>query len=161
MRDDEDDYALLSSWLSDPRVLEFYEGRDAQQSIDDIRRSYSRRVMALENNTPCLIELDGTPIGYIQFYPSENGAWRIDQFIGVPEQWNRGIGTRVVRLMLEYLFQSLGAAQCISSILTRVTSAPSVVTKRRGSARSASCSSHELHEGELRDCWLLEAFPPG
>ena len=97
MRDDETDYKLMSTWLTNPRVLEFYEGRDSPQSIEDIRLNYSPRVMALENNTPCFIELDSVPIGYIQFYPAEeaaSGAWGLDQFIGIPDQWNRGIGTR-------------------------------------------------------------------
>ena len=83
MRDEESDYAVLSGWLSDPRVLEFYEGRDSPQTLDDVRTGYSPRVMALEENTPCFLELDGVPIGYVQFYPAgEPGVWGIDQFIG-------------------------------------------------------------------------------
>jgi aminoglycoside 6'-N-acetyltransferase len=161
MRDDEGDYALLSGWLSDSRVLEFYEGRDRPQSIDDIRRDYSPCVMALENNTPCIMELDGVPIGYLQFYPAEEegGVWGIDQFIGIPEEWNRGIGTRVVRLMLEYLFGIAGASRCIVNPHANNLRAIRCYEKA-GFRKVRLMPAHELHEGELRDCWLMEARAP-
>ena len=158
MHDSEEDYTQLSRWLSDPRVLEFYEGRDSPQSIDDIRRNYSPRVMALENNTPCFIELDHVPIGYMQFYPTEEkGVWGIDQFIGVPEQWNKGLGARAVRLILRHLFTSLGAIKCV--IDPHATNHRAIrCYEKAGFTKVRLLKEHELHEGELRDCWLMEVL---
>jgi aminoglycoside 6'-N-acetyltransferase len=69
MRDDETDYATMARWLTDPRVLEFYEGRDNPFPIERIRAEYSPRIMAEDEVTPCLFVLDEAPIGYAQFYP--------------------------------------------------------------------------------------------
>jgi aminoglycoside 6'-N-acetyltransferase len=161
MRDDDADYAQMSAWLTDPRVLEFYEGRDSPQSIEDIRLNYSPRVMALENNTPCFIELDSVPIGYIQFYPAEEdaaGVWGLDQFIGIPDQWNRGIGTRAVRLMLDYLFQTVQATKCVLD--PHATNHRAIrCYEKAGFRKVRLLRQHERHEGELRDAWLMEATP--
>ena len=70
--------------------------------------------MADQNHTPCIIESQGDPIGYLPFYPrEEEGVWGIDQFIGIPEQWSRGLGTRIVRLILNYLFDVKQATKCV------------------------------------------------
>ena len=158
MRDDEDDYAQMSAWLSDPRVLEFYEGRDSPYSIEDVREQYSPRLMAAEGVTPCFIEYDKAAIGYVQFYPMEEiNVWGLDQFIGVPELWNRGLGTRVVRLMVDYLFSTRGAVKCVLD--------PQAVNERAircyekaGFRKVRLLPASELHEGEYRDCWLMEAL---
>lgn len=54
-----EDKGLLLKWLSDPVVLEYYEGRD--------------------------------------------------QFIGEPEYWNRGIGTQIIKMTVQYLTDKLSA----------------------------------------------------
>ena len=159
MRDDEFDYALMNAWLSDPRVLEFYEGRDSPLSIADVRHKYSPRILGQENNTPCIIEHASAPIGYLQFYPTDDpNVWGLDQFIGVPEKWNGGLGTRTIRLILEYLFQNKRATKCILD--PQVTNHRAIrCYEKAGFRKVRILTRHELHEGQLRDCWLMEAFP--
>ena len=160
MRDDETDYALMSAWLSDPRVLEFFDGRDNPLSIRDARQKYSPRIMGEENTTPCIIENDGDAIGYVQFYPKDvQDVWGLDQFIGIPDKWSQGLGTRIVRLMLDYLFTNKHASRCVLD--------PQVLNLRAircyekaGFQKARLLRRHELHEGELRDCWLMEAIRP-
>jgi aminoglycoside 6'-N-acetyltransferase len=41
MRDASADYATMSKWLTDVRVLKFYEGRDRPFSIDQVKEKYS------------------------------------------------------------------------------------------------------------------------
>jgi RimJ/RimL family protein N-acetyltransferase len=43
-----------------------------------------------------IVEIDGTPAGYIQRYPVEHGDVAIDYIIGEPELIGRGIGTRMI-----------------------------------------------------------------
>jgi len=56
MRDDYGDYEFMAKWLTDPRVLEFYEGRDQ------------------DNVAPCLLVFEDTPIGNLQFYQTSSSA---------------------------------------------------------------------------------------
>src|SRR3954468_14416659 len=99
MRDDEEDYRTLARWLTDERVLEFYEGRDQPYDEDRVSNEYSPRVMAAEGVTLCFFVLDGQPVGYAQFYPIKDaerkeleldadydltGVFGTDQFIGIP-----------------------------------------------------------------------------
>ena len=170
MRDDDADYQVMARWLTDPRVLEFYEGRDNPFTIDRIREEYSPRVLALEQVTPCLLVLEDSPIGYVQFYPVAKGSrseygllpeakvdnvYATDQFIGAERLWNRGLGSRAVALLLQYLFHVEGAAKVILD--------PHVCNLRAircyekcGFRRVKVLPAHELHEGEYRDAWLME-----
>jgi Acetyltransferase (GNAT) domain len=58
----------MSKWLSDPRVLEFYEGRDHPLAFEQFQSEYAPRIRGEEDVTPCLIILQSVPIGYMQFY---------------------------------------------------------------------------------------------
>lgn len=108
------DVPLLVQWLSDPRVLEFYDGRD---------RSHNTRMVGehfYANNEPtierCLVLWCGQPVGYIQAYPlppderelfgfpADEHIYATDQFIGVPALWGNGIGTHLLRATIRHLF---------------------------------------------------------
>lgn len=165
-----DDAPLLAKWLSDPRVLEYYEGRDRPFDEAAVRAKFiARNESAI---TQCVVLYQGAPIGYVQFYPLEDAdlaeyayppgirAFGMDQFIGEPGQWGRGIGTRLVAGVAQHLISTYGAQ--------RVTLDP-----HRDNPRAIRCyekagfrivrllRQHELHEDAWRDCWLMErAAPP-
>jgi len=44
MRDEPGDYQVMSKWLSDPRVLEFHEGRDHPLALEQIESEYAPRI---------------------------------------------------------------------------------------------------------------------
>ena len=72
----------------------------------------------------CLVELEGNPVGYIQIYqldaalcreyhyPYREGelAFGIDQFIGEPALWNKGIGRAFISLVIDHL---TAAERCV------------------------------------------------
>lgn len=155
MRDDDEDYASMAKWLTDDRVLEFYEGRDRPLTVDLIKQMYSPRVLRQDGVTPCLIIYGGRPIGYLQFYSEDESVYGMDQFIGEVDLWSRGLGTRVVSLMVRYLFRVCGAR--------KVTMDPHADNLRAircyekcGFRKVRLLAQHELHEGVYRDCWLME-----
>ena len=158
MRDCGSDYALMAKWLSDDRVLQFYEGRDRPFSIEQIRTEFSPAVLAREQVTPCLLIFNGNPIGYLQFYPVTQGVYGMDQFLGEVELWNRGLGTRAVLLMLRYLFRVEGARK---ATLDPHADNPRAIRcyEKCGFRKVKLLPRHELHEGEYRDCWLMEVEP--
>lgn len=172
MRDDAQDYALLAGWLTDPRVLEFYEGRDNPFPIERVRAEYAPRVLAAGRVQPRILLRDGTAIGYVQFYPLEgetlaeyhqvdNGTliYAIDLFIGEPEKWGRGIGTQALKMTLDYLFMEMK--------IDKVMIDPHVDNPRAvrsygkaGFHKVGLMPRHELHEGSWRDCCLMEVTRP-
>lgn len=148
MRDDSEDYATLSRWLSDPRVLEYIYGRDKPMDVEAVVAKYRPRVLGDEDVEPCLVLRGVNPIGYVQLYlappevlarlPSSTDAWAIDLFIGEPELWDQGIGTKLVTAVIEYLLEQRGAATVTIDPEWTIP-ARCVPTRRRGS-RSSSCS---------------------
>jgi len=166
MRDHDDDYALLLRWLTDPRVLEWYEGRDQVYTVERLRAEWAPAVQEAEWVWPFLIEADGRPVGYLQVvhvlpyaaaYAVEGDAshtWAIDLFVGEVEAWGAGIGTAAVRA---------GVAEALRRGADRVVIDPRVTNERAihvyekvGFRIAKRLPSAEFHEGEAWDCWLME-----
>jgi aminoglycoside 6'-N-acetyltransferase len=123
MRDDDADYGLLVRWRAEPHVHEWWEPDNPAPDLQTVRAHYGPRTRAEDPTTACIIELDGTPVGYMQFYrwigwPEEAEALEVDPdqdtfgidiFIGERDLISRGIGTRAVALMCEHLERDRGA----------------------------------------------------
>lgn len=159
------DGPLLAKWLSDPRVLEFYEGRDNPFDLEKVNQTFYQR----ENGVVrCIVEFENVEIGYIQFYLVDDEErelygydevpdriYGMDQFIGEPEYWNRGIGTALVSSMVEYLLEQKQADRVVMDPQTWNERAIKCYEKC-GFTRVKLLPKRELHEGEYRDCWLTE-----
>lgn len=165
MRDEPSEYALLARWLSDERVLEWYGGRDDPCDEAAAREHYGPRVRGEEDIPQWFLELDGQPIGHAQTYrvgiddqdarvelvPPDTGA--IDIFIGEPELWGRGYGTRFLRLLIDHLL----ASGCPSvSIDPHLVNTRAIRTYEKAGFRKVQVMERaELHEGQWRDSWLM------
>lgn len=154
----------LVRWLSDARVLEYYEGRDRPHDMAMVQEHFYRD----DQIEACIIQLDDRDIGYIQYYyvdPEERevygygeGDGRIlgmDQFIGEPDCWNQGIGTRLIQGMVSYLTNTLQADKIVMDPQTWNARALRVYEKC-GFRKIRLLEKREWHEGEYRDCWLIE-----
>ena len=86
------DKTRLVKWLSNPEVLQYYEGRDNPFDLEKMEREFFK---GEDDVTRCLVEFDGTPIGYVQYYEidvserkfygyagSKDVIYGMDQFIG-------------------------------------------------------------------------------
>jgi AacA4 family aminoglycoside N(6')-acetyltransferase len=112
----EHDLPMLHDWLNRPHIVEWWGGEEARPTLDEVREHYLPRVMAEESVTPYIAMLGTEPIGYAQSYValgSGDGWWEhetdpgvrgIDQSLANPEQLNRGLGTKLVRTLVELLF---------------------------------------------------------
>ncbi|MDQ0418330.1 aminoglycoside 6'-N-acetyltransferase [Croceifilum oryzae] len=161
----EDDVEILSKWLTNPDVLYFYEGRDQPQSPEQVRKQYMNHKDQREKR--CIVEYDHEPIGYIQFYPltdqekkdidywEEPNVWGMDQFIGETHYWNKGVGTRLISCMVDYLIHEIGAKAIVMDPQARNKRAIRCYEKC-GFRKISFLPQHELHEGIDEDCWLLE-----
>lgn len=158
------DAALLLRWLRDPRVLEYWEGPHEVFTPERIQEDF------YDDDDPtvrCIIQYQGRDIGYLQYYPLDAAgfaeyqyprtdltAYGIDQFIGEPDLWGKGIGRAFVRLICAYLRDTLNA-QAV------------VLDPHADNLRAIRCyeacgfkkvkflPGHELHDGVMVDCWLM------
>lgn len=161
----DEDAHLLREWLSNPALLQFYEGRDRGLGPLAIREKY----LANQGDpvTGCIVEWDGRPIGYTQFYPLDDGEktryrypiadriYGMDQFIGDPMCWDQGIGTFLVKSMGDYLCRSMKADRVVMD--PQADNARAIrCYEKSGFRRIRALPRHELHEGSLKDCWLME-----
>ncbi|SET52070.1 aminoglycoside 6'-N-acetyltransferase [Salinibacillus kushneri] len=159
----EKDKPLLTKWLSDSAVLKFYEGRDYPFDIDKVNRNF----YGDENHVfRCIVLFEGKEIGYIQFYLieeelkatygySEGNIFGIDQFIGETGYWNQGIGTLLVKSMVNFLIEDRKADYVVMDPQAKNGRALRCYEKC-GFHKVKWLPKHELHEGEYQDCWLME-----
>ena len=75
-------------------------------------------------------EYDGKKIGYIQFYQLDNktkkeygyfteNVYGTDQFIGEIANWNKGIGTLLVKSMIKFLIEDKNADRIVVDSQTK------------------------------------------
>ncbi|MDN3015549.1 GNAT family N-acetyltransferase [Paenibacillus sp. BSR1-1] len=160
---EEKDKYLLAKWLSDPSVLEFYEGRNNPFNIYRVNaKFYNRR----DGVTGCIVEYEGIEIGYIQYYQlddevkkeygyTDGKIFGTDQFIGEGEFRNKGIGTLIVTSMVKFLINYYKADRVVMDPQTRNTRDIKCYEKC-GFKKVKILPNHELHEGEYQDCWMIE-----
>ncbi len=166
MRDDDEDYVLMSRWLSDERVLEFYGGRDNPHDLTKVRLEYGPNVRGQGNVVPCMLVYRGVLIGYLQHYTVEgpeaeeleiestSGVYGVDLFIGDPELWDKGIGTAALSAFLRYMFDDKGARRII--IDPRVSNLRAIrCYEKCGFHTIGLLEGRELHEGEYWDRRLM------
>ncbi|HEX7064538.1 MAG TPA: GNAT family N-acetyltransferase [Bacillales bacterium] len=161
---EKEDEQLLVAWLSDPQVLQFYEGRDRPHDLEMVREHF----YVDDELHRCVFEFAGKPIGYIQFYPLEKEFRRkygylnkdekiygMDQFIGETKYWDQGIGKKLGKSMIEHLTNR--------EKIDKIAMDPQTWNERAiacyekcGFKKIKRLKEHEKHEGRYRDCWLME-----
>jgi AacA4 family aminoglycoside N(6')-acetyltransferase len=110
------DLPMLHDWLNRPHIVEWWGGESERPSLEDVYAQYAPSVLAQEGVTPYIAMLGDVPIAYAQSYTalgSGGGWWEdetdpgvrgIDQSIADPALLGKGLGTRMVRALVEQLF---------------------------------------------------------
>ena len=162
----EQDKNLLLKWLTDERVLNYWEGKSSVFDLDRITEEfYSKEDVEIIR---VIIECDKKSIGYVQMYrlneelfneyeyPLTNKiVYGVDQFIGEPKYWDKGIGTKFMKLVLQYLTKEKNAEIII---LDPHADNPRAIRcyEKVGFKKLKFLPKHELHDEEMVDCWLME-----
>lgn len=162
----DDDFPLLLKWMTDERVLEFYEGRDKKYTLEDIKKQFSEQWE--DEVFRVIIEYQGEPIGYGQIYKmydelyddyhyprSDEIVYGMDQFIGEPNFWSKGIGTRYTKMVFDFLKKERNADAVILDPHQDNVRAIRMYQKA-GFRIIEDLPEHELHEGKKEDCYLME-----
>lgn len=162
----DDDFPLMLKWLTDERVLEFYGGRDKKYTLESLKKHYTE---PWEDEVfRVIIEYNNVPIGYGQIYKmydelytdyhypkTDEIVYGMDQFIGEPNYWSKGIGTRYIKLIFEFLKKERNAN---AVILDPHKNNPRAIRayQKSGFRIIEDLPEHELHEGKKEDCYLME-----
>jgi aminoglycoside 6'-N-acetyltransferase len=169
MQDEIYDYELMAKWLTDEKVLEFYEGRNNLFPLERIIETYKPLTTEDDPVVPCLFYYQRVPIGYLQYYAlndlletdrqmyyldKTNNVYAIDLFIGETKYWNQGIGTKVLKAIVKYLFEVSQADKIVIDPHVSNTRAIRCYEKC-GFVKVKLLTAHELHEEEYSDCWLM------
>lgn len=161
---EEKDQVLLVKWLSDPVVLEFYEGRDNAFDLEKVQKEFYKEEKDLIRG---IIEFDGNDIGYIQYYPlnaedresygyeTNEIIYGTDQLIGEVDFWNKGIGKVLVKAVIEHLVKTKQAQKVVMDPQEWNVRAIRCYEKC-GFKKVKLLPEHEWHEGKHHNCWLLE-----
>jgi AacA4 family aminoglycoside N(6')-acetyltransferase len=112
----EQDLPMLHDWLNRPHIVEWWGGEQARPTLAEVQAHYRPRVLAEESVTPYIALLGDEPIGYAQSYvamgsgggwwedESDPGVRGIDQSQADPARLGQGLGTQLVRALVERLF---------------------------------------------------------
>lgn len=109
------DFSIMAQWLSTKAVLEFFGDVNSPFTIQQVKQKYSPRIDGQVPIHPYIVEVNGEPIGFMQHYqltqevqteygyPLTLNVQGIDQLIGNPALYNKGIGTAMVKRFLIHL----------------------------------------------------------
>jgi len=163
---EESDKLTLLKWLSDERVLTYWEGKSSIFNLDRINNDFYLDPDTSVNKH--IIELYNKPIGYLQFYKlDKNGfieynypetkqnVYGLDLFIGEPNFWDKGFGTMFLKLILNYLTKEKLANSVIVDPHLNNSRAIRCYEKV-GFKKIKFLPKHELHDNILVDCVLME-----
>jgi RimJ/RimL family protein N-acetyltransferase len=123
MRDAADEYERFAAWRNLAHVRDWWDPDDPPMTTESAFEEYGADVAGRTATRAAIIEVDGTPVGFLQFYPwaayqqelvaigveVPAGAWGLDIFIGEPQWLSRGIGSRAVRTLCDRLIRDEGA----------------------------------------------------
>ncbi len=124
MSDDDTDYSTMAVWKNRPHVRRWWDPDLPPATLGSTKDEYRQDVAPGSLSVPCIIELQGDPVGFIQFYrwasysedakevgiPFDDSTYGIDVFIGEVERIGKGLGTQVVALLSDYLIKVEGAS---------------------------------------------------
>jgi len=149
-----DDAVRLNKWWNDGKVMECVGfpngvGESLEETVENIK---SRKD---EFSQLCIIEIDGKPVGELNYNIKGNTAypgWKICDF----EYQNKGYGPKIIRMLFEYHFtdETINSRCPIEKIfwdtMLENKRAQHVYEKKIGARRI----------GERKDCWTDQLGNP-
>lgn len=112
----EQDLLMLHDWLNRPHIVEWWGGEEERPALEEVLKDYRPSTLEKAGVTPYIAMLGSEPIGYAQSYValgSGDGWWEeetdpgvrgIDQSLANSAQLGKGLGTHMVRALVELLF---------------------------------------------------------
>lgn len=98
------DLDLLAEWFTDPELYRWWGGRPL--SREEVEERYvGRRSPQVES---FVVEAEGEPVGYIQYWLGEEPRTGGLDMLLVPEARGRGLGSDAARALVRHLIEERG-----------------------------------------------------
>jgi aminoglycoside 6'-N-acetyltransferase len=168
LRNDMADFALMARWREKPHVRRWWDPDEPPPTCEQIAAQYGTYTHPSSPTTPCIVEIEERPVGYVQFYrwasfPDEAreldidagaGTYGIDIHVGEDDALGKGIGTRTVGLLCRHLAEEHGATGF--ALTTQVGN----VRAQRAYEKAGFTRVREVLDLRARDperarCWLM------
>jgi aminoglycoside 6'-N-acetyltransferase len=150
-----DDFKTIYRWLTDERILQYFDGRDRVRSHADIQAEFAPN----SYDGPLMILHEHRPVGFLDIFPftddqkTRHGiaealdpVWAFDIVIGEVNSQNKGIGRQAVGMVLQIFFESLHAQRVVLDTYTLNARAIRCY-ERCGFTITRMLYNHELYEG--------------
>lgn len=131
----EKDFIIMETWLNKDHVKQFYG--DSKEWMDEISENLN-----IQDNWACyfIVEFDRKPIGFAQYYDTHKapeGNWSaapletagIDYMIGEEEFLGKGLGTKVVRAIVDQVCLLNQYSHIIADPISENVASIAVLTK--------------------------------
>jgi aminoglycoside 6'-N-acetyltransferase len=166
--DDPGDYGLIVRWRNEPHVREWWDPDDPPMTLAAAIEEYRADTREGSSTTACIIEQDGSPIGFLQCYrwsdePSDaevlgisldDDAWGLDLFIGEPAMVGRGVGPRVIDLLCRFLSAERGASS-VALVAAQDNARALSAYEKAGFRRVQAVLDTDVKDGQRVWSWLL------
>jgi len=174
LRNEPEDISAIARWRARPHVHEWWDPDEQPPGYDEVAARYGGRTHPSSPTTPCIIELDGRPIGYLQFYrwsswpedareidvDFDDDTYGLDILIGEPDLIDRGVGSRAVALASSYLETERGASWV--SLTTEETNLRAQrAYEKAGFEKVRTILDTDTRDGHRVRSWLMERRRPG
>ena len=169
LMDESKDYLLFLSWLSDLDVCQYYEGRTKPFTYEMVLEKFQERAKGIDPVVVGIVEWESKAIGFVQYYKTEPGEYHeedvvdmakyhnsygMDIVIGDKSYWNKGLGTKVLRELCDYLFTKEQAD--IIFIAPQTWNERAIRTYEKvGFKKMKIIKNMELHDDEYKDGILM------
>jgi len=112
-----EDLPDLQTWMAAPHVAQWW-GDDSSDTIQAVEAKYAERVDGTNAVSPWVMEIEGRPVGFIQWYRVEDeadwfpgldippGTVAIDVAIGDPDYVGKGHGRRLVLEFVHHVIRT-------------------------------------------------------
>ena len=132
LKNDDKDYKLLEKWYQEKEIYSSFEQR--KLNYDEIVAKYYPRTFKDSKIPVYIIEYNNIPVGIIQYKLVDledkklykligNNIYEIDIFIGELKEHNKGIGSKAINLLSDYLYTKKEAKLLVMCPLKNNTNA--------------------------------------
>lgn len=168
MRDERAEYELMVEWRNRPHVRRWWDPDDPPATLEATLTEFRPDTLPGSPGIACIVEVSGKPVGFIQFYrwadyadeaeivgiPFDEDTFGLDVFIGEGDLVGRGIGTRLVRLLSDYLIEEKGASSVV--LTTDLLNSRAIrCYENAGFDKVKEVLDTDTYEGERVRAWLM------
>jgi aminoglycoside 6'-N-acetyltransferase len=172
MGDTDGDYELMVGWRNQPHVRRWWDPDLPPLTVVSARAEYAPDTRPGSESTACIVELEGRPVGFMQFYlwesyadeaeevgiPFDDRTWGVDVFIGEEDALGRGLGTGMMTLLCDYLEAERNASSI--ALTTELDNAVAIrCYEKAGFTKVTQVFDLDTRNGERTRDWLMIRGP--